>query len=252
MDGIDWRDGPYLFSSQTVSILGNQSTTWVNMSATPTVCADVTPPGNITNLANDTPTCTTINWTWTKPSDPDYNGTMIYNNGVFVHNSTAGATGSMWSGLTELTNYTFSSRTFDNATPPNVNMTWTNLTAKTAGCPPASITNLNYTNETCQWTNWTWDNPADADYDYLYVLKNGVWHSNVSAPANTLNWSGITAGEFASHTVDALGNMNATWVNMTAPDAEVCDVTPPLAPGNLTNITTTCSYINFTWDDAGR
>lgn len=114
--------------------------------------------------------------------------------------------------------------------------------------PPDSITNLAYDNTTCQNVTWTWDNPSDSDYDYLYVLKNNVWHSNVSNASEVLVWAGLTAGEFASRTMDLSGNMNDTWVNGTA-ETFACDETPPLAPINLANVTT-CNSINWTWEAA--
>ncbi|MCK9593588.1 MAG: PKD domain-containing protein [Methanoregula sp.] len=376
---------------------------------------DGTPPASITELTYDNTTvCEQITWNWVNPADPDLDGKMIYNTGVFVHNATAGSTNSVWGTLIAGNEYEIAIRTFDNATPANVNMTWTNATAipfacavipvadfttnqsegfpplgveftdtstndpeswnwsfgdgtfseetdpvyvygtggnytvnltvtngagsdsvihyievwnyttagfsadvvtggaplmvtftdesanatwwswdidgddvedytdqnpvheytvvglytvnltvsnghdsdfelktnyinVTDGTPPASITNLVGNISTCGVVQWNWTNPVDADYSHLIVYKNGEWHSNVSAPTDYLNWTGLTGGEFASHTCDTWGNCNTTWINETIGDAEACDVTPPLAPTPPTNVTT-CNSINWTWE----
>jgi len=131
---------------------------------------EVTPPASITNLDNET-SCNRINWTWTIPADDDYGGIMIYRNGAFVHNA-SGGTGSQWSGLTELTEYTLSTHTYDDY--GNVNLTWVNKTTETTGCPPATDFVANDTTP-CLWdvvqftdtstntpTVWAWD--IDGDY----------------------------------------------------------------------------------------
>jgi PKD repeat protein len=104
---------------------------------------DLTPPASITGLTYDnTTTCEQITWNWTKPADADLGGIMIYNNGYFIHNGSAAATNSVWGSLTGGVSYEFASHTFDNATPPNVNMTWVNGTAIASSCDVAPVSDF--------------------------------------------------------------------------------------------------------------
>lgn len=230
----------YEFASHTCDLTGNCNETWVNQSATAGSCA-VAPVANFTVnattgcaplsvLFTDTSTNTPDDWDWymdadeTKTADvqnPEvtFNVPGIYSIRLWAANLAGGS----WKNES-------------------------NLITATDCQPPASITNLSYTNETCQNTTWTWINPADADYDHLMVWKNDEFDENISAPATSLSWLGITAGLFSSRTCDTLGNCNETWVNMTAPDAAQCDTEPPLAPINLANITT-CSNITWSWEN---
>ena len=91
-----------------------------------TVKIDTTPPASISDLQNITGT-TWINWTWTNPTDADFNHTMVYLNGVLkksTSNQYYNATG-----LIANTSYEIGTHTGD--TYGNVNTTWVNQTAKT-------------------------------------------------------------------------------------------------------------------------
>jgi PKD repeat protein len=95
--------------------------------------------------------------------------------------------------------------------------------------PPVSITNLVNTSISCNAITWGWTNPADTDYSRLHIYWNNsdVYSgAYVYAPINTATWSGLpehTAMTFSSHTEDASGNINTTWVNRT-------ETTPWCAP----------------------
>jgi PGF-CTERM protein len=94
--------------------------------------------------------------------------------------------------------------------------------------PPASITNLqNVTGET--WINWTWDNPPDADFDYVMVYVDGVWGTNTSEQFyNATALAPDTSYELGTHTVDQVGTINETWENQTTKTtATGSDTTPP-------------------------
>ena len=95
--------------------------------------------------------------------------------------------------------------------------------------PPASITNLqNTTGQT--WINWTWTNPADADFSYVMVYLDGTWQTNTSNPFyNATGLDPDTYYEIGTHTVDKVGNVNMTWVNQTTktqapPDLTINDI----------------------------
>lgn len=79
-----------------------------------------------------------------------------------------------------------------------------------------TVTNLQYTNGT-SWINWTWDNPTDSDFNHTEIYLNGIFQTNTSA--EYFNATGLepeTAYTIGMRTVDVYGNVNETWVNLTA------------------------------------
>jgi uncharacterized repeat protein (TIGR01451 family) len=90
----------------------------------------VTPPQSISNLQSSAGS-TWINWTWTNPSDPDFNHTEIYLNNIFQTNTSLEYFNV--TGLEPETSYTIGTRTVDNY--GNVNETWVNDTATTEKVP---------------------------------------------------------------------------------------------------------------------
>jgi len=102
---------------------------------------DTTPPASITNLANNTATCTAINWNWTNPVNADFNHTYIMKDTVWYANVSNTTSYSNWTGLTGGQTYTISTKTYD--TSGNSNLTWVNQSAiptSCAGAPIASFT----------------------------------------------------------------------------------------------------------------
>ena len=100
---------------------------------------------------------------------------------------------------------------------PFIEITYT-LPTSSDTTPPASITGLGNTT-TCNSINWTWSNPADADFNHTYILKDNVFDSNASNTTTFRLWENLTeltTYTFSSKTVDITGNMNATWVNQSA------------------------------------
>lgn len=94
--------------------------------------------------------------------------------------------------------------------------------------PPASITNLAHVT-TCNSINWTWDNPVDADYDYVRIFQNGSFRDSKGRLFSSDLWEDLaelTEYEFASHTCDVYGNCNTTWVNQTAITGSCVTPTP--------------------------
>jgi len=91
-----------------------------------TVRIDTTPPASISNLQSTTGT-TWINWTWTNPTDEDFNHTMVYLNGIFKTNTSNPYYNA--TGLIADMSYEIGTHTVD--TYGNVNTTWVNQTAKT-------------------------------------------------------------------------------------------------------------------------
>ena len=88
--------------------------------------------------------------------------------------------------------------------------------------PPASVTNITNTSGPT-WINWTWDNPLDPDFDHTLIYLNGSWKTATAEGcylADGLNATSVY--EIATRTVDADGNINATWVNQTAATISPC------------------------------
>jgi hypothetical protein len=104
-----------------------------------TVKIDTTPPASISDLQNNTGT-TWINWTWTNPTDEDFNHTMVYLNGIFKTNTSNPYYNA--TGLIANTSYEIGTHTVD--IRENVNTTWVNQTTKTIAhseTSPPCVTN---------------------------------------------------------------------------------------------------------------
>lgn len=100
--------------------------------------------------------------------------------------------------------------------------------------PPASVSNIVNNTPTCNGlscrVNISWTNPGDADYHHAYHLQNNTVQSNVTAPTNYVNWTGLaanTAYTISIKTVDETGNMNGTWTNLTITTPALAHITWP-------------------------
>jgi hypothetical protein len=89
---------------------------------------DNTPPSPISNLTNTT-SITWLNWSWTNPSDSDFNHTMVYLDGVFQTNVSKAENFYNATSLEPGTQHVIATRTVDAA--GNVNSTWVNQSART-------------------------------------------------------------------------------------------------------------------------
>ncbi len=84
---------------------------------------------------------------------------------------------------------------------------------------PASITGLTNVTYVPLFINWTWTDPADADFAYVQVYIDGIFKSNVAKGALSYNGSYFMPNSthtISTHTVDTSNNVNTTWVNHTA------------------------------------
>ncbi len=80
----------------------------------------------------------------------------------------------------------------------------------------APISNLQSTNGTT-WINWIWANPTDSDFNHTEIYLNGTFQTNTSV--EYFNATGLepeTEYTIGTRTVDIYGNVNETWVNLTA------------------------------------
>ncbi|MCZ7358032.1 MAG: DUF2341 domain-containing protein [Candidatus Methanoperedens sp.] len=121
--------------------------------------------------------------------------------------------------------------------------------------PPASITDLTNVSYARNYINWTWTDPADADFASVSVWIDGVFKDNIARGVQFFNATGFapdTEHIIATRTVDIYGNINQTWVNHTARTAPVTDTTSCPSITNLTNKSYAPTYINWTWTEPGN
>jgi parallel beta-helix repeat protein len=97
---------------------------------------DVTPPGTILNLTGYSPDPTTFCWNWQDPPDQDLDHLMVYLNGTFLLNLSAGEQTLTVDGLFPSTEYTLGIVTVD--TSGNRNPDWINHTGTTCSLPDPS------------------------------------------------------------------------------------------------------------------
>lgn len=174
---------------------------------------DLTPPCSITDL-HPTAATTWLNWTWTNPSDPDFNHTEIYLDGVFQ--TIVSAEYFNATDLTTDTNYTISTRTVDTA--GNINQTWVNNTTTTL---PASDTNPPIITITSPVSGTTYStDPVNLNYS---VNEPTTWQGySLDGAANITLHGNTTLTGFADglHILavsanDTSGNMNSSTVCFT-------------------------------------
>ena len=206
--------------------------TWVNVSAVP----DTTPPLSITGLTNTTATtCNSINWTWTKSASVDFNHTYVLKNNVFYANLSNTTTFSLWTGLTESTLYTISTKTVD--ITGNMNATWVNASYTLSACGVAPVASFtpNVTEGTANLpvlftdtstgspTAWSWFF-GDETYNQAWVQQNASsgWavralHSGVTlTDGSIVIMGGIGNGGVFLNDVWRSPDKGATWTLQNA------------------------------------
>lgn len=89
--------------------------------------------------------------------------------------------------------------------------------------PPKSITNLKNTTYQRTSIKWTWTDPITPDFSKVMVYINGQYKTNVAKGKQYYVSTGLlpnTLYKISTHTVDAYGNVNKTWVNRTTRTAK--------------------------------
>ncbi|AKB20015.1 PKD domain-containing protein [Methanosarcina sp. WWM596] len=82
--------------------------------------------------------------------------------------------------------------------------------------PPSTVMGLQSTTGNT-WINWTWINPIDVNFDHTEIYLNGTFQTNISAEYfNATDLQPETDYTIGTRTVDIHGNVNETWVNLTA------------------------------------
>jgi hypothetical protein len=145
---------------------------------------DITSPASITELTNATDNFY-HNWTWTNPTDNDFNYTMIYLNGIFVLNQSV----DFYNLIADAHNVTtISTHTVDIS--GNINQTWVNHTSAIPNNIPiqSSIDNKNV--DEGQWLNFTISS-TDIDGDSLTYGTNAS-KGTFNTTTGNFNWSTVS------------------------------------------------------------
>jgi len=154
-----------------------------------------------------------LNWTWTNPSDPDFNHTELHLNSTFLTNIPAPQNYYNITGLLPDTLYELSTRTVD--TSGNINLTWVNDTASTL---PASGTTLNL------YTGWNLISlplmPDDSNIKSVLSPISGnysiVWAYNASNSAD--HWKKYDPATPFGNDLITMEPGNGYWIMMTSDD----------------------------------
>ena len=241
-------DGPHTVQSRAYDTSGN-STDSAPVTIT-TMNADVTPPSAPSDVTATATSATSVGLTWTAATDDTgVTSYLVYRDGTQV--GTSASTTYSDSGLTQLTDYTYTVYATDGA--GNVGPASDPSTATTPdGTPPTAPGSFAATVALNQVT-LTWTPATDNVGVTSYVLsRNGV---QINQPTGlTFVDSAPSAGAsytYALTATDAAGNLGpAAIVTITTPD-----VTPPSAPATFTAVATSSSQVNLTWtaatDDVG-
>ncbi|MCK9591457.1 MAG: PKD domain-containing protein [Methanoregula sp.] len=203
---------------------------------TPGTPPDTTPPASITNLANDTATCEAINFTWTNPTDDDFNGTEYWWNGTQQFpNFTNAETSKVFTGLTGGVSYTFSTKTFD--ITGNANASFVNMTAVPMSCgsAPVAAFSANQTNvcigDYVQFTDESTNTPTGWDW-----IFDGVNTSTEQNPVFQYNAGGLfdvnmkASNAYGSDWENKTGYINVTYCAPPTPTPTPTPIPTPVPP----------------------
>ena len=201
---------PQVFS---IIFVSNEDAAWMVEYADTFVRSDDTsPPSSIRDLISDSGS-SWINWTWTNPSDSDFNHTELYLKGTFLTNIPAPQNYYNIAGLLPDTSYELNTRTVD--INGNINLTWVNDTASTL---PASATTLNL------YTGWNLISlplmPEDTSIASLLSPINGnysiIWEYNASDTFD--HWKKYDPGVPFGNDLTNMEPGKGYWIMMTSDD----------------------------------
>ncbi|MBN2053005.1 fibronectin type III domain-containing protein [Candidatus Woesearchaeota archaeon] len=223
---------------------------------------DTLAPGPVTSLQATSNGTTWIYWTWTNPTDADFNHTEIWINGTFRTNTTG--TSYNATGLLSDTTYTIQIRTVDNWTYSSSNIGYfVNDTARTKSSgdtTPPIISNVQNTSITDTSATITWTTDEIATSVVKYGTVSGVYTATITnatlTTSHTTILTGLSAGRtyyYVVNSTDASANSNQSIeYNFTT----LSDTTPPYysnlvaTPASPATYSPTAAYqFNATWQD---
>lgn len=221
-------DSDYCIPPTGLNVTIDAAGTWQNITIDSDVClvwtddgygnissttCDNTAPGHVEKLTH-TQNCTSITWTWIDPIDADFDHVMIYQNGTFLHNITAGVETDVWADLVNNLSYTISTLTVD--TTGNYDDTdWVNHTVSTTSCAPVA----NFTGTplaVCMYENVSFtDTSENTPTQWLWAFGDGQ-HSHLQNPS--YNWSASGLYDISLKVGNVFGDNTTTkedYINVT-------------------------------------
>lgn len=222
----------YTFTIKAKDGAGNIST---GVSVNATTIADTTAPSEVTNLASSNISSSSLTLSWTSSTSSDIASYEVYN-GVTLLSTVTGNSYNV-SGLSALTQYTFTVKAKDTSGNVSIGASVTATTTDVADTTaPADVTNLAASNVTETTVDLSWTASISTDV-VGYDVYNGVTLIT-TVTGTTYQVAGLTAGTAYTFNViakDGAGNESVgTSVNVTTQVA--ADTTPP---NNVTNLTAT-------------
>lgn len=184
-----------------------------------TSSTDTQPPASVTNLTSTAVGTDWAHWRWANPTDSDFNGTVVYIDGIKVALLNSSVTSYNATGLTSILSHTIKIHTVDLV--GNVNTTDITDTVTTLSLPdltaPGKVLGLRAERTGTTWIEWSWMNPADEDFDKAILYLDDVNVANTSAETyKSTGLSPDTSYHLTIKTIDTSGNINDTYVGYTA------------------------------------
>jgi chitodextrinase len=212
---------------------------------------DTTAPSTPTNLHTTSVLDTSIALAWNGSTDDvAVTGYKVYRNGTLIGTTAASTTSITDSGLSPVTNYTYTVRAFDaagNVSPNSAALSTTTAYDTTAPSVPA---NLGSPSQTDTSISLTWDTATDnVGVDGYDVYRGGTlitttYTTNYTDSGRLVN----TNYTYRVRAHDASGNNSAQSIPFsinTLPDAVA-----PTSPVNLASTNQTTTTISIGWDVA--
>ena len=220
----------------------------------PTAPPDTSPPAEIT-LSVSASTDSSVDITWTDPSDADFSHVLITweptgGNETQPLRVEKGVGSATITGLSHDTNYMFTAVSVDTTGNKSPGGTPAPATAMDATAP-ADVTDINVAVRANGGAELTWTDPADADFSHVLITwepagGNETQPLNVAKGVQAAAITGLTDGEymFAITSVDTVGNAAESAASATG----TADATAP-NPVTLTVTAQTNGAAEVTWTE---
>jgi len=235
---LNLANGSYTFIFYANDSSGNTNSLTRTFSVDVPV-VDTTAPGSVSGIYVIGRTNTTITWGWTNPSDSDFNGTLIYINGVYDRTLNSLTNQTTFNGLIPGTNYTITINTIDlsgNVNGTNISNTVSTLAnGASADTTAPLVTIISPLNMSYNYSNVLFNVSLNELGLAVFSLDNGITNVSMGSTDNVhfTYLSNLGNGNYLLrvYAQDLSGNVNnsvrrAFSVNLSS------------SGGNVTNDTT--------------